>query len=154
MDKLFRQETEIFSLGVDETAKAHLLETARWAKFLAILFIIVSAIMILLGIFTAVSLGSMNSAQNPLFGLLGGIGFAVLYFVFVGIYIYPVIALYQYSKLTNLSIRTSNQQQFNEALRYQRNMYKYMGVLMIIILSLYGISMVFGLIAVVMSGAI
>lgn len=152
MDRLSKQEQEIFSIGVDETAKAYLLETARWTKFIAIFLLIVSGLMILLGLGVAVMLGNSNDSSNPMLAALGGVGLAVIYIFFFGLYIYPTWALYKFSKLTNASMNTANQQQFNEALRYQKNMYKYTGILLIIVLALYGISFIFGVIAVIMAG--
>jgi hypothetical protein len=152
MDRLFKQEQEIFSIGVDETAKAHLLETARWTKFIAIFFFIMSALLVVLGLVVAVVLGNSNDTSNPVLALLGGVGLAVVYIFFVGLYVYPTWALFKFSKLTNAAMQTSNQQQFNEALKYQKNMYKYMGVLLIIVLALYGISFVLGVIGALMSG--
>ncbi|RYD54774.1 MAG: hypothetical protein EOP56_18155 [Sphingobacteriales bacterium] len=151
MDRLFKQDQEIFSFGIDEVGKAHLLETARWSKFLAILFIIVSAIMVLFGVFAAFMIGNLGGDGNELIAGLGGVGFAIFYFLFLGIYMYPVWALYKFSKLTRLAVNTSNQQVFNDALRYQRNMYKYIGILTIIVISLYGISFVLMAIAAAVS---
>jgi hypothetical protein len=152
MDRLFKQEQEIFSIGLDETAKAYLLETARWAKFLAIFFFIVSAILVALGIGLALVLGNSADFGNPMLTAMGGFGLAVIYIFFIGIYVYPMWALFKFAKLTNAAMQTANQQQFNEALKYQKNMFKYMGILMIIVMALYGVSFVLGLLGALMSG--
>lgn len=150
VDRLFRQQGEsIFSLGVDEVAKAHLLETARWTRFLAVLYLIVTGLLLIGGILTAFAIG--NSANNAITAAGIGIGMVLVYVLFIAIYFYPVWALYKFSRLMKESLQIANQQQFNEALKYQKNMFKYLGVLVIVLLSVYGISIVFMLIGVVFS---
>lgn len=150
VDRLFRQQDEsIFSLGVDEVAKAYLLETARWTRFLAVLYLIVSGLLMIGGILTAFAIG--NSANNAIAAAGIGFGMVLAYVLFFAIYFYPVWALYKFSKLIKASLQVSNQQQFNEALKYQKNMFKYLGVLTIVLLSIYGISIVFMLIGIVFS---
>lgn len=151
-DRLFGQDQSIFAIQVDEVAKHHLLETARWTKFLAILFMIVTCLMIVFGVIAAMAIGSL--AENAFAG--SGMSPGVMVFVYLflfGLYIYPVIALYKFSKLMKSAVLTGNQHEFNDALRHQKGMYKYMGILTIIVLSLYGIAIVFGVIAAAIAAA-
>ena len=39
MENSFRDEKNIFGLQIDEVAKSNMLETARWTKFLGIVYI-------------------------------------------------------------------------------------------------------------------
>ena len=65
---LFNDKQEsIFDFGIDETAKAYLLETARWGKFLAIISL-VSAFLVMVLTFAAVAVGlGYTCCTEPLF---------------------------------------------------------------------------------------
>jgi len=77
------QNTSLFGLGIDPTAKAHLSEAARWARFLAIVGFVLIGIIVLVGLFAGSLLGTMASGlqRNELgssAGVLGGF-FAIIY---------------------------------------------------------------------------
>jgi len=143
----YNQRQDIFNLTIDEEAKAHLLETARWTKFLAIVGFVSLGLMILVGLFAAVGISAMSSmyADTPL-----GPGFGtiiMLAYVATALFtFFPVFYLYKYSVLVKPGILNSNQEQFNLALSYQRRMFKFMGILTLVILGLYAVGIVFGLI--------
>jgi drug/metabolite transporter superfamily protein YnfA len=135
---------QIFQLGIDETAKAHLLESTRWAKFLAILSLIGIALLIVFGLIMTFAMSAINTqlaTTGPIF--------VIIYLILGLLYFYPVWALLKFANMTKTGLHTSNQQQFNEGLRYQKNMFKFLGVMAIIVLALYGILIVFGIIGAV-----
>lgn len=143
-----KQEPSIFQLGIDETSKAYLLESSRWGRFLAILSFIGLGLLIVVGIITGVVMsatpaGSVSAISGPIF--------TVMYLVIAAIYFYPVWGLHKFSKLIKSSMHTSNQEQFNEALRYQKNVFKFMGIVAIISLVLYGIALIIMMIAAAMA---
>ena len=41
----YKREEGIFHLGIDETARAYMLETSRWAKFLALIGLILTGML-------------------------------------------------------------------------------------------------------------
>lgn len=153
-DRLFRQEQEIFSLNVDETAKAHLLETARWSKFLAVLSMILTIVLFVFIIISLTlsssTLGALGSTGSAMVGLASAV---VGLLFFAAIYFYPIWALFKFAKLTKSGILTANQQEFNEGLRFQKGLYKYIGILTIIVLALYGILLAIMLLGLAVSGA-
>ena len=72
------------NLEITQVTKSIFLETAKWAKFLAILGFIGMGIMVIAGFFMGAimsSLGSLSSysnTPNP-FGMIGSIFFVILY---------------------------------------------------------------------------
>jgi len=130
----------IFNLEVDETAKSHLLESARWAKFLAIVGFIGIGLMLLLGLFSAMAASSFG---RGLFGGIGGLGLFLLYLVIAGLYFYPCLALFRFATNMKPGINTMNREQFNNSLGNLKALFQYMGIMTIIILSLYGIILLF-----------
>ena len=77
-------------LQLDNLAKTHLKETAKWAKFLSILGMIMMGFIILIGITMMVSMGSL-STLSPELGMMSGmmgIGLGLVYIVMALIYVY------------------------------------------------------------------
>lgn len=136
-------ETTTPRVIIDETGKAHFLEMAKWTKFLAIMGFIMMGIMIVAGLFMGSIFASLPVYNTV--GALSGIGFAVFYTLISAIYFYPVYALYKFSTLIKQALAHNDTAIFNEAIAYKKNMYKYMGILMIIILAMYALIFMFAI---------
>lgn len=136
MENSFRDETKsIFNLQVDETAKGHLREAGRWGLFLAIMSFIGMGLFIIVFTAAGAQLATMSGGTS-LYQLLGATG-TILYFIFiVGIYFYPVYALLKFSTNIKAGVNIPDQARFNKAVAYLKSMFKYMGILIIIMLSL------------------
>jgi hypothetical protein len=143
-----KQEQGIFQLGIDEMSKAYLQESGRWGKFLAILSFIGIGLLIVIGVFMGMFMSRMMGSNA-----MGATGpmFTVIYLVLGAVYIYPVWCLFKFSTLIKRALNTSNQEQFNEALRYQKNMFKFIGIVAIITLVLYGVAIIFMIIGAAMA---
>jgi hypothetical protein len=125
-------------LKLDETGKAYLLETARWARFLAIIGFVGLAFYALGGIGFAYAITS-----SPELGMLtkgvGATGILLLYTLFGFVIIYPVVALYRYTVLLKRAIQSNNIVTLNDAFRFHRNYYRYNGIITIVIIGLYAL---------------
>ena len=144
----FNPKQDLFNLTIDEEARAQLLETARWTKFLAIIGFVFLGLLILGA--ALVGLGLSAFSDNSGLGAGFGVGMTVIYLVIGVLYFFPIYYLYKYSVLIKPAILSSNQEQFNLALSYQRQMYKFIGVLMLVIIGLYAL----GIIAAVVGAAV
>jgi hypothetical protein len=132
-----QNESNIFEHGLDETAKAHLLETTRWTKFLAIMGFIFTGLLIIVA-FAMMGSGSLLSAFSP--GLAGagmGLGMGIAYLFVALIYLYPAYALFKFSSCTKKGINTGNQELINDGFRHQKNMYRFFGIMLIILIIVY-----------------
>jgi hypothetical protein len=65
--------------------------------------------------------------------------------VAIAIYFYPIYALMRYSGAMKIAMNTNSKEHFNTSITYLKNAFKYMGILMIILLCLYGIMFVIGI---------
>lgn len=141
----FKDTAPAPELKLDETAKAYLLETARWAKFLAILGFIFMALYLLGGIGLAAVISS-----NPEFGMLtkglGVSGVLLLYSLVIFIGVYPLYALFRYTILVKRAIKNTDMAMLNIALKFHRNYYRYNGIITIIFIGLYALVFVMMLI--------
>ncbi|MFT4062108.1 MAG: hypothetical protein QM642_07100 [Edaphocola sp.] len=130
--------------GLDELSKAYLLETTRWSKFLAILGIISVGLMIFGG-FIVMAFGSFATAAAGMPGVGIGMGIGFLFVAFM--YLYPIYCLFKFSSLTKTGIHTNDMATLAEGLRFQKNMYKFIGIVAIVVLSLYLLIFIFSGIA-------
>ena len=129
-------------------ARANMLEIARWTKFISIVMFIGLG----LGVLGAIAMMLGSSAFDNLgYGALG-IGMGFFYLLMVALYFYPIYALYKFSELIKPAIRTANQQQFNDAFAYLKGHYKFFGILLIIVIALYGLVFIFAGIGAAVSG--
>lgn len=150
---LFDHDEEPKKIQIDDTARAHLLELSRWGKFMAIVVFIMMGLLILFGVILAASLTSLSNGfgGNPN-GFSGSL--LVLLFVFAaGVYFYPAFALYKYAVLAKKALPAEDQLMFNTALAYLKNAFKYIGVLMLILICIYVLTFIFGGLAGVLAGA-
>lgn len=123
-----QHENAIFETsGLDESAKAHLLETTRWTKFIAIMGIVGSVFIILGG----VSVMYYTSFQTNMDGGYG-VGMGLFYVVLAAVYIYPSICLVKFSRAIKLGVQTSNSEMISNGFRHQKNMYRFIGISIII----------------------
>ncbi len=141
------QESGFFNLGVDETAKGHMLETARWAKFLAIIGFVLLGLLVLAGIFMSTIMGTLmaGSGFNSTVGGASGL-MMVVYIIFAAIYFFPTYYLYKFAVLIKPAILTGNQEEFNTALSYLRSAFRFIGIMMLIVLGIYALVFIVGII--------
>lgn len=127
-------------LHVDNNAKAYLAETAKWAKFLSIIGFIGMGLMVIMGFF----MGSIIANKAYMLGMSGGEGllmssFSFIYIVIAAIYIYPLWKLYQFADLSKRALVTNDSSLLTSALEAQKSMFKFMGILTIVMLAIYAI---------------
>lgn len=149
---MFNHNDEKQTLTVDETTKAHMLEIARWGKFMAIAGYVMMALLVLFGVVVAISMSSLADG----FGGQGGVSTAlipVLMCCLAALYFYPIYALYKYAVKIKLAIAAEDQLMFNTALGYLKGAFQYMGVFMLIVICLYVLGFVFGGLVGVLMGA-
>ncbi|HUB60606.1 MAG TPA: hypothetical protein VL978_07890 [Puia sp.] len=151
-------QSSLFELALDHESIDHLTETARWGKFLAVAGFLTCGVLFIFSFFVgSLIANSVNSTipQQPettrLVSALGGIFFTVIYIVFAAVYFFPCLFLYRYSVRMKAALKTNDQVQWNQSLKAQKYLFRYMGILTIIGLAFLILEvlamMVFGLFA-------
>lgn len=136
------EENEIVLTKID---KNNFLETARWGKFLGIVGFVMSGLVILGG------LTMFGGAFNEVYpGLGGGIGF--IYILASLLYIFPSLYTYRFSTKIKMGLQQNDQELCSEAYNNLRRLFLFMGVLTIIVLSLYVLMFFFVLMGGLMGG--
>ena len=138
---LDQNRESIFGIQIDLDSRDYLLETCKWARFLAIVGMVIAGLLMVFVIFTFFSLSQLNDAFNGFYSL-----YILIYLVVIGIYIYPIISLYRFAKKVRIGIDQANQDEFNEGLRFLKSTFRYMGIMTIIILAIYSIILLIALV--------
>ena len=149
MENIQNEQESLFSMEIDEPIKTNFLEMARWTKFLAVLGFVFLGLMLTLGLVAMAAVAMASSIAGP-FAALGGVGIFVLYCLFAALEFYPIYALFKYSVCVKKALLTYNKDEFYMAISWLKNMFRYMGIMAIIFLSLYGVVIVFAMLAAMM----
>jgi len=137
---MLQQNPDEFETGLDETAKAHLLETTRWTRFLAICFIF---IMVLSGIYIVMATYT-TSAMAQIETSLAVIISVIVIVILAALYCYPIYALFRFSSRMKQGIQNNNRDLINEGFRYQKTLFRYMGILTVVSIALMLLSVILG----------
>lgn len=142
------REEEQPKIVVTDVTRNTLLEMSRWTKFLSILGFVFISLMLLGGAFVALAINSISSSLSPVLVSLGAVGLFMVYVLIVAIDFYPIYALLKYSANIKAALQNNDQERFDRALKYLRNMFIYIGVLFIVLIGLYAISFIFKIVLV------
>ncbi len=130
-------------LTVDAEAHQHLLETAKWAKFLGIVGFIVSVILIIASIFASSFLATMGggamAAPAP-----GGLGvmISVLYVIMAVIYFVLSLYVYRFAVRMKQALLNTDQVNFVSGLHNLKLAYRISGIIVIVYLVLMVIGVI------------
>jgi len=130
-------------IRLTEQSLGYLKETAKWAKFLSIVALVFIGLMVLVVLFAGSTMSSLYGEMSGM-GAAGGVGMMIYFLFIMGIYVYPIIKLFQFSKKCKLAIDTSSTDLMTEALGNLKSVYKFMGILMAIFLGIYALMFLIG----------
>jgi len=130
------------SLIINIEISSFLAETAKWAKFIAIMMFIMAGLMVLAGIVISVSGSIALQKYFPIGGMLG-----IVYIVIALIYYFPAKYLYDFAAYIKQALYFNEQESLDYAFNRLKAHYRFIGILMIIVLCLYIMVFVFAIIA-------
>ena len=137
-------QSSLFELAIDHESSSYLTETARWAKFLSIVGFVTCGLLVLASFFIGAILS--NSAFAPYgaggMGALGGAFITVFYLIFAVLYFFPCLFLYRFSVRLKAALRDNDQVQLNQSLKNQKLLFKFVGILTVIVLSFYALALI------------
>lgn len=141
METNYTQETP--KMELQQEALNNLNETSKWTNFLAIMGFIFIGLMIVLGFFIGSIFSEMgeNQPNMPFSGTV--LGF--IYLMMGLIYFFPVLYLYKFSTFTKKALMHQNTNDLNEAFKNLKSHYRFMGIITIVILSVYFFAFIIGI---------
>lgn len=140
--------TQLEQLVLNTKSKSFLREISKWAFFFSILgfigifFMVIGAVLV--GTVYAPMI-DMLAQQQGVSSL--GITLTITYLVMALLYFMPVLYLFKFSRKMKTALATKNDEVLEDAFENLKSHYKFIGVLTIIMISLYVLLIGFSLVA-------
>ena len=134
-----------------EEIKDYIMETAKWSKFLSIIGFIFVGFMSIIGILMLFSFGGtlfsnavgLNNIPGFPAGMISLVG--IIYFGIALLYFFPVYYLFIFARKTKNAILSNDNQMLAEGFSKLKSHYKFIGILTLIIVVFYAISILIGI---------
>ncbi len=136
MDNSFGED-----LRITDRMKSMIAEIAKWAKLLSIIGFIGIGLMVLIGIFAGSMMAFMGDAMGAGAGIGGGF-ITIIYLLMAALYFFPVLYLYQFASGAKKALASGSESGIEVAFESLRKHYRFLGIMMIVILSLYALFIV------------
>lgn len=115
------------NLRITESIKANLLTAMKWMKFLTVVSII------------GLALVALAAVVLPMSGIPQAWLMSLIYIVAIAIYVYPIKKCLNIISSTRKAMNEASQAELEDAADSFRSVLKYMGILCIIVLSIYAL---------------
>ncbi len=126
-------------LKITEELKSYLVEISKWTKFLSIVGFIGVGVLILMAFFVDKIFAGLNIPMQEGVSLSS---LSVVYFILAGLYFIPVNYMFQFSTTLRKSLSAKDQVELTSAFKNLKSLYKFMGILTIVIMSLYAFAFI------------
>lgn len=143
------EEIEVQPLIITEDIRSYVYETAKWTKFLSIVGFIFSGFTVIFAFGASAMLSSMGAAMGPAAGMLGALGggfITVIYLLIALMYFYPSLLMFKYSGAAKKAILFADQASLSVAMSKMKSIFKFWGILTIVLLALYLIVILFAVV--------
>ena len=128
---------------LNHESRSFLKETAKWAKFLAIVGFIFVGLMVLFALMFGTIMGTTLQDAGP--PLSSGF-FTIFYLIFAGIYVLPILYLFRFATKMQMALKDQDQQSLSSSFENIKSHYKFVGILMVVILGIYALGILFAII--------
>ena len=128
-------------LQVSQSVRVALDSMTYWAKFLAIVGYIGLGLMVLGG------LGMIFGSFDAYYGSGSILAMGLVYLVMAAIYFFPVHSLFKFAINMRAALTSNNQGKINAGFLNVASNFRFVGIMTIVVLSLYGLLFIVGLVA-------
>ncbi|HEU4469872.1 MAG TPA: hypothetical protein VFR58_02210 [Flavisolibacter sp.] len=139
------QESQpLFSLTIDNTAREHLGSIAKWARFLAVAGLVL-VVLSIIGSFISIvmvyraALPGVGGSADVLNAVV--IGTAIGSLIILVITVFPLVFLLHFARKMQSALSSDRQQDLNDAFLQLKRHSRYLAIMIVIMVSIYGISM-------------
>jgi uncharacterized membrane protein len=125
-------------LIVNTLSKNYLNETQKWSKFLSIVGFIGIGLLIVFSIFIGFFMPNFLPSDQA--DIMSGGLFGFVYLLMAALYFFPVLYMYKFSKHMKTALSNNDTENIDEAFKYLKSQYKFMGIYTIVCLGIYILS--------------
>ncbi len=131
---------EIKDLEIDTGTLKYFDAIRKWTMFLSIAGFIFLGLIIVIGIIAGTFLSAFSSGKlNSVFP--GPLLFIPLLIAAIVDFL-PILFLFRFSKHTAIAVHTRNMKELHRALKSLRAFFVYLGILLIVVLSIYAVALI------------
>jgi hypothetical protein len=140
--------TNLFDLNIDDQSSGYLSETAKWAKFFAVLGFIGCGFMVLFALFAGTVFSTLRSTTGTVaeMSMLGGAFFSIFCILFALLYFFPCLYLFRFGSRMQAALRNNEQPSLAESFRNLKACFRFIGILTIVVSSIYILFFLFAII--------
>jgi hypothetical protein len=143
--------SNLFELQIDHQSNAYLRETAKWAKFMAIMGFIACAFLVLIAVFagSVIASGFGSFSGGGMAGM--GIVVSIIYIALALLLFFPNLYLFRFAGQMQTALRNNDQALLTTSFGNLKSYYKFIGILVIIMLAFWALGLVFGVLGATMA---
>ncbi len=133
------EEQKYPQLIVTEDMRSYIYDMAKWANFLGIVGLVISAFLLL----AALTVGPTINANPEMAKMLGQLGamdgttISIVFLIYGALIFYPSLLMMRYASKAKQGVLYGDQENLNEATSRLKSIFKYFGVLTIVFIVLY-----------------
>ncbi len=132
---------EVKNIEIDQKDLKHLNKTRKWTMFIAIIGFILLGLIIVIGGIAGTFLSVFNSGEQ---GVSVPLVLAIIMVVvFFCVCFFPGMFLFRFSKQIRKAVKNHDKKELSNALRNLKYFFVYLGILIILILTFYLITIIF-----------
>lgn len=138
----------LFSLVIDPVTKAHLNDTARWARFLSIAGLVIIGLAFILAVLTLTlwkdrTFGyTITGRENEEVTNTMRIGYMIFMMCLLLVAFFPLMYLLQFSNRMRVALAANEQQDLNLSFLNLKKYFRYLGIIILIALAFYAVGFV------------
>ncbi len=134
-------KAQIKELTISPLSINFLNETGGWTRFLAIIGFVFVGLMVVVAIFAGTLLSNMPGGDAM---PLGGAVLSIIYLLMAALYFFPILYLYKFGKQIKEALSSKENRTLEQAFENLKSHYKFIGIMMIVLLGSYLIMGVIG----------
>jgi hypothetical protein len=123
---------------INSEMNSYLLEVSKWGQFLAIVGYVAMGLLVIVAFVMMFALSAISKVAGSGFPM---VLIGLLYILLAVLYYFPVTYLYKFSVQTKQAIQMQNESLLTSGFQNLKSMFKFLGILTIVMLSLYGLSL-------------
>jgi uncharacterized membrane protein len=128
-------------LQINSVTENHLMDIAKWGKFLSIVGFIFCGVMVIVAFVVGNYMGNL-SGYSSAYSSGVSTGVTIFYLVIAIIMFFPCLFLYKFSVKMQQALRSVSQEVFEMSFQNLKAMFKFQGILAIIVLAIWILAIV------------
>ena len=133
-------------LQITPATQGYLLSAAKWGKFLSIVGFIFCGLITMMAFFIGPLLATYTRLKSYSYTYMNPIVITAVYIFLAIIFFFPCLYLFRFSGKMKDAIDNNNQENFDTAFYNLRAIFKFYGVVTIIVLSFYLLMFIIGIV--------